>query len=141
LSLNKDCPCGPFEVCDYCAGAQGIDYFKAPLDYVVTSTPTRASTLPTTAAERKTYPIATGFLDYFPDAVAAIAHLSYVGNEQHNPGTPVHWDRAKSQDEDDTMMRHFLQRGTLDVDGIGHSVKMAWRALAYLQKEIEAQRG
>ena len=101
--------------------------------------PTRATTLPTGGAERKTYPIASGVLDYFPDAIAAIAHLSYVGNEQHNPGQPLHWDRSKSMDEADTLMRHFLQRGLLDVDGLRHSAKMAWRALALLQEEIEAE--
>jgi hypothetical protein len=99
--------------------------------------PTRATILPTSAAERKRYPVASGFMDYFPDAVAAVSNLSYVGNEQHNPGEPLHWARSKSTDEADTMMRHFLQRGTVDTDGIRHSVKMAWRAMALLQKELE----
>lgn len=103
--------------------------------------PTRASTLPETAHERKQYPVASGVLDYFPDAIVAIAHLSHVGNAQHNPGKALHWDRSKSTDEADTMLRHFLQRGTRDADGIRHSAKMAWRALALLQKEIEAERG
>lgn len=100
--------------------------------------PTRATTLPSEPGSRKKFPVATGFLDYFPDAVCAVANLSFVGNEQHNPGQPLHWARGKSQDEADTMMRHFLQRGTLDTDGVRHSVKMAWRALALLQKELEA---
>lgn len=102
--------------------------------------PTRNTTLPTDAAERKKFPVASGMLDYFPDAVAAVSNLSYVGNEQHNPGKALHWDRSKSGDEADTMMRHFLQRGTLDKDGIRHSVKMVWRALAFLQKELEGER-
>gem|GEM_PF-1592559 len=101
--------------------------------------PTRATTLPEGAAERKKYPVASGVMDYFPDALVAIAHISYRGNEQHNPGKPLHWDRSKSADEADTMMRHFLQRGTLDTDGVRHSAKLAWRALALLQKEIEAE--
>jgi hypothetical protein len=100
--------------------------------------PTRATTLPTTAAERKKFPVATGCLDYFPDALCAVARLSQVGNDQHNAGKPLHWDRTKSGDEADTMIRHFLQRGTVDTDGVRHSVKMAWRALALLQKELEA---
>lgn len=99
--------------------------------------PTRATILPETATGRKTYPVATGCLDYFPDALAAISHLSWKGNEQHNPGQPLHWNRSKSGDEADTLMRHFLQRGTLDSDGVRHSVKVAWRALALLQKELE----
>jgi hypothetical protein len=99
--------------------------------------PTRATTLPEDAAERKKYPVGTGFLDYFPDAIVAVAHISYRGNEQHNPGQPLHWARSKSADEADTLIRHFLQRGTLDTDGVRHSAKLAWRALALLQKEIE----
>ena len=100
--------------------------------------PTRATTLPTAAAERKQFPIASGFMDYFPDAIVAVSHISYRGNQQHNPDKPMHWDRSKSGDEADTLMRHFLQRGTLDTDGVPHSAKLAWRALALLQKELEA---
>jgi len=101
--------------------------------------PTRATTLPTEPDARKQFPVASGFLDYFPDAVCAVANLSYVGNLQHNGDQPLHWARGKSTDEADTMMRHFLQRGTLDTDGVRHSVKMVWRALAFLQKELEQE--
>ena len=94
--------------------------------------------LPTKAKVRKTYPIATGVIDYFPDALAEIANVSFIGNEQHNPGTHLHWDRSKSTDEADALIRHFVQRGSLDTDGVRHSAKMAWRALALLQKELEA---
>lgn len=101
--------------------------------------PTRASTLPNDGPTRKTYPVASGVLDYFPDALVAIARVSWQGNEQHNPGQPLNWAREKSTDEADTMIRHFLQRGTLDTDGCRHTAKMAWRALAVLQKEIEEE--
>lgn len=97
------------------------------------------SSLPTDAKQRKEIPVTTGFLDYFPDAIAAVAELSRIGNEQHNPGKPLHWDRSKSGDESDALGRHFLQRGTLDTDGVRHSAKVAWRAMALLQKEIEAE--
>ena len=93
--------------------------------------------LPTDATKRKHVPIATGVIDYFPDALAAIAECSRIGNEQHNPGTPLHWDRSKSGDESDALIRHFVERGTMDSDGIRHTTKVAWRALALLQKEIE----
>lgn len=95
--------------------------------------------LPKQPAERKTYPIATGVLDYFPDAIAEVAHVSFIGNEQHNPGQPLHWDKAKSMDEPDALVRHLTQRGTRDTDGTRHSAKVAWRALALLQREIEAE--
>lgn len=103
--------------------------------------PTRATTLPVEPAHRKKRPVASGVLDYFPDALVAISEVSWHGNEQHNPGQPLHWARDKSTDEADTMIRHFLERGTLDVDGLRHTAKMAWRALALLQKEIEAEQG
>jgi hypothetical protein len=93
------------------------------------------------AAARKATPLTTGCLDYFPDALLAVAALSKVGNDQHNPGTALHWDRAKSGDEADALSRHLIDRGTLDTDGQRHSAKVAWRALALLQKEIEASRG
>lgn len=99
-----------------------------------------AGVMPTDAAARKAVPIATGVIDYFPDAIAAVAAVSKVGGEQHNPGRPLFWDRTKSGDESDALMRHFLERGRLDTDGQRHSAKVAWRALALLQKEIEAKR-
>mgnify|MGYP006371608001 FL=1 len=95
-------------------------------------------TLPTDAQDRKNVPIATGVIDYFPDALAAVAACSKKGNDQHNPGQPLHWDRAKSTDESDALIRHFLERGTVDTDGIRHSEKVEWRELGLLQKEIEA---
>ncbi len=95
---------------------------------------------PTEAQKRKQYPLVTGCLDYFPDALMEVAHCSWVGNEQHNPGQPLHWDRSKSGDEVDALGRHLKDRGTLDSDGVRHSAKVAWRALANLQKEIEAER-
>ena len=97
----------------------------------------KGGVLPKDAKERKEYPVGTGVLDYFPNALAEVAHVSYKGNEQHNPGQPLHWDRSKSTDEADAMMRHFVERGKFDSDGLRHSAKMAWRALALLQKELE----
>jgi len=93
--------------------------------------------LPTDAKARKNVPIFSGVLRYFPDALAAVAELSRIGNEQHNPGKPLHWDRAKSGDECDALTRHLIEAGTIDTDGIRHSAKVAWRALANLQKELE----
>lgn len=93
------------------------------------------------AAERKAAPIVAGFLDYFPDAVAAVAALSKIGNDQHNPGQPLHWARGKSADEADCIARHLVDRGTIDVDKVRHSTKVAWRSMALLQKEIEEAEG
>jgi hypothetical protein len=84
--------------------------------------------LPKDAQERKNIPLYSGCLKYFPDALAAVAKLSKLGNDQHNPGSELHWDRSKSGDELDAMMRHVLDE---DWDAV------AWRALANLQKQIE----
>lgn len=90
------------------------------------------------AATRKNAPIARGLLDYFPRACAAVAELSRVANEQHNPGEPMHWARGKSTDHADCIVRHLIDRGTLDDDKQRHSTKVAWRALANLEEELEA---
>jgi hypothetical protein len=94
---------------------------------------------PTDAAARKALPICSGVMDYFPDALLAVAHCSKVGNDQHNPGRPLHWAKEKSTDESDALLRHMLDRGTVDTDGVRHSAKVAWRALAMLQREIEKE--
>lgn len=96
--------------------------------------------LTTDAKERKDTPIGTGVLDYFPDALAEVARVSRIGNEQHNPGQPLYWAKEKSTDEADALIRHFLERGTMDVDGTRHSAKVAWRALALLQRELDAEK-
>lgn len=93
--------------------------------------------LPTDTKARKAVPIARGVLDYFPDAIAAVAELSRIGNEQHNPGQPMHWAREKSTDHADCVVRHLIDRGKIDTDKVRHSTKVAWRALALLQLEIE----
>ena len=102
--------------------------------------------LPKDAKKRKEYPIYTGVLAYFPDALAEVAHVSFVGNQQHNPGQPLHWDRSKSQDQKDAETRHLVEPVSIggskfDSDGVRHSAKKAWRALADLQLEIEAEQG
>lgn len=91
-----------------------------------------------TAKERKERPVYSGVLRYFRDALLEVAHCSFIGNEQHNPGEQLRWDRSKSTDEADALVRHLLDAGTFDTDGVRHSAKMAWRALALLQKELEA---
>lgn len=81
----------------------------------------------------------TGVLDYFPDAIAAVAEASRLGNDQHAPGEPLHWARGKSTDQLNTAVRHMIQRGGRDTDGGRHLAKAAWRILAALQEEIEAE--
>ena len=90
-----------------------------------------------TAQQRKDTPVFSGVLKYFPDALKDVARASKAGNDQHGNGPELHWDRSKSGDELDALTRHLLEAGTIDTDGIRHSTKIALRALANLQKEIE----
>lgn len=92
-----------------------------------------------TAAERKTMPVVDGFISYFPDAIAAASYVSYVGNQQHNPGEPLHWAQEKSNDHLNCIGRHLAGWGTLDIDGVPHSWKLFWRAGAALQMDLQAE--
>jgi len=90
-----------------------------------------------TAQERKETPIFSGVIKYFPDAIAYLSTVSLAGGKQHDPESALHWNRSKSGDELDALARHLLEAGTDDDDGMKHSGKLAWRAMANLQKELE----
>ena len=90
------------------------------------------------AKQRKQTPVFTGVLKYFPKAIMEIARVSLAGNKQHHPDKPLHWDREKSTDDFDALARHLIDAGSIDSDGIRHTAKVAWRALACLEKEIES---
>lgn len=88
---------------------------------------------------RKDRPIFTGVLKYFPDALMEVARASVAGNKQHLDGKPLHWDKSKSADHGDALVRHLLEAGTVDTDGVLHSAKVVWRALALLQMELDSK--
>lgn len=92
--------------------------------------------------ERKATPIFTGVCLYFPNALKYISKVSQAGNDQHHPGTPLHWDMSKSTDEPDALLRHLIDAGAdgkeLDDDGMLHLGKTAWRSLAYLERVLIA---
>ena len=84
--------------------------------------------LPTDPTTRKQYPMFSGLIQYFPKACAAVSHQSWVGNQQHHPDKPLHWDRNKSPDHADCVIRHMTE---------GDWVAVAWRAMANLEEQIE----
>lgn len=105
---------------------------------------------------RKAIQIFEGTLMYFPKALAAVAAVSYAGNEQHNKGQPLHWARGKSMDQYNTALRHLMDHRMgggradpaapenngwvmepKDTDGVRHLAKAAWRVLAALELSIE----
>lgn len=95
---------------------------------------------PTDAKERKNLPIGTGVLKYFPLALAEVAKASVAGNKQHLDGEPLHWDRSKSTDDYDAMIRHAMQLDDPDEKGVSHVGAMMWRALAVGEKILENRR-
>jgi hypothetical protein len=93
-----------------------------------------------TVEERKGIPVYSGFIKYFPRAILAVARLSKIANDQHNPGEPLHWAKEKSQDEPDAMMRHLIDdiiSDKVDTDGVMHLTKVSWRAMALLERRLE----
>tara|TARA_R110002074_G_C12000849_1_gene614186 strand:- start:45 stop:470 length:426 start_codon:yes stop_codon:yes gene_type:complete len=118
--------------CDNCDKSSEIQYavcdcYAAPPAWrEITESSTQL--LPADSSERKTYPLYSGVLQYFPHALIAVAHQSWLGSQQHRPGKEVHWDKSKSSDELDALMRHMAE---------GEWAAVAWRALAHLEREME----
>jgi hypothetical protein len=115
-------------------GNSGLNYeqdmlngFNKPTEEVVTK-----------AATRKATPVFSGVLKYFPNALKEVAKCSKAGNDQHHPDKPLHWDMGKSKDEYDALTRHLIDHtiDPLDDDGVLHLTKVAWRALAGLERHL-----
>ena len=92
--------------------------------------------------DRKSKPLFSGCLMYFPDALLAVAEHSKRGSEKHHPGKPLHWDKSKSTDHADCIARHLVDIGpdweSIDPEtGSLHAQALAWRALALLQTVLE----
>lgn len=111
---------------------------------------------------RKDSPMFRGLLGYFPAALFEVAAHSLDSDRKHNPGNedgPT-WARGKSADHEDTILRHLIDAGprrtskawTFLKSAIGLAPKgssakdarryhlrcIAWRALALLQEDCEA---
>ncbi|WP_139375702.1 dATP/dGTP diphosphohydrolase domain-containing protein [Sphingopyxis flava] len=99
------------------------------------------SSLPEDDGDRLAYPMFDGLLAYFPNALAEVAMVSMIGNQQHNPGQPMHWARGKSTDHANKAVRHLVDHGKRDARGVRHTARAAWRILALLQEEIERDEG
>ena len=90
------------------------------------------------AQKRKDTPVFSGVLKYFPNALKEVSKCSKAGNDQHHPDKPLHWDMNKSKDEYDALTRHLIDHtiNPMDTDGILHLTKVAWRALAGLERHL-----
>ena len=90
-------------------------------------------------AERKATPVFSGVLKYFPKAIKYVSQVSKAGNDQHHRNKPLHWDKTKSTDEPDALVRHLIDHSIdpVDDDGMLHAGKVAWRALALLERYLD----
>ena len=90
------------------------------------------------AKKRKSMPVYSGVLKYFPNAIKEVSKTSKAGNDQHHPDKPLHWDMSKSKDEGDALVRHLIDHSIdpVDDDGQLHLSKVAWRALAMLERYL-----
>lgn len=94
--------------------------------------------MPTDDAERKKIPLGSGVFDCFTAALIEVAKCAHQGNVQHYGNADnVQWVQGKSNKHFDCLLKHAADRGTFDTDGIRHSAKLAWRALAMLQMEMQ----
>lgn len=91
------------------------------------------------AQERKNTPVYSGALVYFPDALKEVSKASLAGNIQHGNGDKLFWDKTKSSDNEDALVRHLIDhsKNPVDDDGVLHLAKVAWRSLAALQIYLE----
>ena len=89
--------------------------------------------------KRKATPVYSGFIKYFPNAVREVASASVTGNKQHHEEKELHWDMSKSKEELDSMVRHLIDHAEgiiYDEDGVRHLTKVAWRAMAMLERTL-----
>ena len=90
---------------------------------------------------RKDAPMYRGLLGYFPAALFEVATHSLASDRKHNGDTPggPRWARGKSTDHEDTLVRHLIDAGKRgSPDRRYHLRCLAWRALALLQEDCEA---
>ena len=89
--------------------------------------------------KNKEYPMFRGLLEYFPSALREVSNCSFVANKQHNGDADLVWDRSKSNDHADAMLRHLIHTDTFDDDSVRHLTKVCWRGLALLQVALEKE--
>lgn len=147
---GKDFPIDAYSICNpNISGYFKEDEIELVPEKIITAK-VESWLLPQDASDRKTYPIGTGVLNYFPSALLQISKVSYLGNQQHNPGEPLHHARGKSTDHYDTIIRHLMEalvsedqnktfRLNKDTDGSYHLAKACWRVLAYFQEALERE--
>lgn len=88
---------------------------------------------------REDYPLYDVLFGYFPAAMLMLAKWAKVGNDQHNPGEPLHWSRDKSGDHTNKILRHLVDYDQKESNGFYEAVPLLWRAAALVQELYEKE--
>jgi hypothetical protein len=87
--------------------------------------------------------LASGVLDIFTNALAAIGRHTKFGNAKYPPvdgSKDLRWSFDVSTEHADAVLSHLAQRGKIDPEtGYSHTVSLAWRAIALLETELIEQ--
>ncbi len=133
---GEDTNCTRHQSCDHCDCSD--NYYSTLEEDRNFELEQLNSQIESKAQKRKDTPVFSGVLKYFPNALKEVAKCSKAGNDQHHPDKPLHWDMDKSKDEYDALTRHLIDHTVdpLDDDGVLHLTKVAWRALAGLERYL-----
>ena len=94
-------------------GNEGINYeYQFIYDF-------KDKDLPNRAVDRKATPVFSGVLAYFPDALKEVSKCSLAGQKQHNQGDKLYWDKDKSNDNSDALVRHLIDHSVNPIDDDG----------------------
>ena len=121
-------------------GNEGLHYIKYELDGEITEIEVNEPIVvePTDKAKlRKDTPVFSGVLKYFPNALKAVARaLRQVMTNITQTNLALGYEQSK--DEYDAMIRTLLdhEENPVDDDNILHLTKVAWRALAGLERYL-----
>ena len=115
-----------------------VDRMKGVKEFIY-DLPVEGEEVKSEAQERKDTPVYSGVLKYFPNALKEVSKCSLAGQKQHNQGDELYWDKTKSFDNEDALVRHLIDHSVdpMDTDGVLHLSKCAWRALAALEIYLE----
>jgi hypothetical protein len=94
--------------------------------------------LPTDSAARKMFPVHDGVIQYAPAALVAMALVSKLGNDKHNPGQPLQHSRGKSADHPDCILRHTIDLADPKLDELEERAQRFWRAAIEFQIYAES---
>lgn len=83
--------------------------------------------------DSKKIPVVRGFLEYFPNAIAAVAEVSKFGATKYDWGNWRHVDNGVER-YTEALGRHFIAENEIDPEsGLAHAAHTAWNAMARLE--------